>query len=99
MRMPVSRALVAVIAAASVASCGGKSAKVPPPTTTTETNPGPALSVLGSPAEAVTFAGARSAIVRLYRRRPGIRTFTVRDVEYSPATLNKVLDICHRGGL
>jgi hypothetical protein len=28
-----------------------------------------------------------------------MQTFVVRDVEYSPATRNKVLDICHRGGL
>jgi hypothetical protein len=100
MARPISRALVTVIAAASVASCGGKSAKAPTATTTAaETTPGPALSVLGSPVERVTFAGAKSAVARLYRRRPGMQTFVVRDVEYSPATRNKVLDICHRGGL
>lgn len=95
MATAASRALV-VVAVASVAGCGGKSADAPP-TTTAKANP--ALSVLSSPAETVTFAEAENAIGRLYRRRPGIRTFVVRDVEYSPATRNKVLDICRRGGL
>jgi hypothetical protein len=91
---------VVVIAAASLAGCGGKSAQAPPPTATAaKANPAPELSVLASPAETVTFAEAEGAIDRLYRRRPGIRTYVVRDVEYSPATRNKVLDICHRGGL
>jgi len=94
------RTLLVVVAAASVAGCGGKSAKAPPPTTTAaKANPSPAFSVLASPAETVTFAEAERAIDRLYRRRPGLSTFVVRDVEYNPATRNKVLDICHRGGL
>jgi hypothetical protein len=92
-RAAVRRALVAVLAAASLAGCGGKAADAPPSATTT---PAP---VVGSPAEAVTFADVESAIATLYRRRPGIRTFVVRDVEYNTATRNKVLDICHRGGL
>jgi len=96
MATAASRALV-VVAAASLAGCGGKSANAPPPTTTAKANP--ALSVLSSPAETVTFAEAEDAIGRLYRRRPGVRTFVVRDVEYSPATRSKVLDICRRGGL
>jgi predicted small lipoprotein YifL len=82
------RALVALLAAASLASCGGKSATTTAPAT-----------VVGSPAEEVTFAEVENAIARLYRRRPGIRTFVVRDVEYNTATRDKVLDICHRGGL
>src|SRR5262245_49438761 len=97
MATAASRALV-VVAAASLAGCGGKSAMAPSPTTIAA-KADPALSVLSSPAETVTFAEAESAIDGLYRRRPGIRAFVVRDVEYSPATRNKVLDICHRGGL
>lgn len=94
-----SLACTAVIAAASVASCGGKSANSPPATTTVAaTNPDTAPSVLASPAETVSFSQVERAIARLYRRRPGIGTFVVRDVEYTPATRNKVLDICHRGG-
>jgi hypothetical protein len=93
-------AFITVIAAASVASCGGKSAKAPPRTTTVaETNSAAARSVLRSPAETVSFAQVKREIASLYRRRPGIRTFVVRDVEYTPATRNKVLDVCHRGGL
>jgi hypothetical protein len=100
MARAVFRTLVVAMAAAFVAGCGGKSAKAPPPpTTAADTNSAPELSVLASPTETVTFAEAESAIDRLYRRRPGIRTYVIRDVEYSPATRNKVLDICHRGGL
>jgi len=93
-------ASIVLIATALVAGCGGKSAKAPSPTTTVAaTNPGAASSVLGSSAERVSFSQVERAIARLYRRRPGIATFVVRDVEYTPATRNKVLDICHRGGL
>ena len=96
----VSLAFIALVAAAFVASCGGKSGKAPPPrTTAVETNPAAASSVLRSPAETVSFTQVERAIASLYRRQPGIRTFVVRDVEYTPATRNKVLDICHRGGL
>jgi hypothetical protein len=98
MARPLTRALIAIIAVVSLASCGGKAEKPPTTTAATKTSRA-ALSVLGSRAERVTFDDVDSAITRLYRRRPGIRTFVVRDVEYSPLTLNKVLDICHRGGL
>jgi hypothetical protein len=93
-------AFIALITVASVAGCGSKSAKAPLPTTTAaETSPAAARSVLRSPAETVSFPQVERALVRLYHRRPGIRTFVVRDVEYTPATRNKVLDICRRGGL
>ena len=54
--------------------------------------------MLGSTARAVTFANLRTAIDRLYAEQPGIRTFVARDVEYSPKTRDKVLDVCRRGG-
>ena len=96
----VPLAFATLIAAVFVASCGGKYAKAPPRTTTVdETNPAAAPSVLRSSAETVTFTQVELAVGRVYRRRPGIRTFIVRDVEYTPTTRNKVLDICHRGGL
>jgi hypothetical protein len=79
---------VALVAAC--AGCGGGSTTKGTATTTP--------SVLGSPAQAVTFAGLRSSIARLYARQPGIRTFVARDVEYSPTTRDKVLDVCRRGG-
>jgi hypothetical protein len=73
--------------------CGGKAA-------TTQTEAAPAVvSVLTSKREPVSFDQVNTAIERLYRRRPGIRTYVVRDVEYSRATRDKVLEICHRGGL
>jgi hypothetical protein len=54
--------------------------------------------VLGSSARAVTFANLRAEIDRLYAQQPGIRSFVTRDVEYSPKTRDKVLDVCRRGG-
>jgi hypothetical protein len=86
-------ALVAVAAAVSFAGCGGSSAKAP------ATTAAKAPSLLDGGAETVTFAEVDRAIDRLYLRRPGIRTYVVRDVEYTAATRRKVLDICHRGGL
>jgi hypothetical protein len=47
----------------------------------------------------VTFGEVARAIDRLYRARPGIRSFVVRDVEYSPATRDKVLQVCREGGI
>lgn len=54
--------------------------------------------MLGGPAPHVAFADLTLAIERLYRQRPGIRTFVARDVEYTPATRDKVLGVCRRGG-
>lgn len=96
MAPPLFRTLLAVTAAALLAGCGGTSK--PPATTAPVTTPA-AASVLGSEPERVTFPELESAIARLYRRHPGLSGFVVRDVVYTPATRNKVLDICHRGGL
>jgi hypothetical protein len=45
-----------------------------------------------------TFAQAREALLALYASHPAIRAFTVKDVEYTPATRDKVLRVCHMGG-
>jgi hypothetical protein len=47
----------------------------------------------------VTFAQVDRAIEKLYRRHPQLRSFVVRDVEYTAATRDKVLQVCHEGGL
>jgi hypothetical protein len=76
------------LATAALGACGGGSKA----TTTT-------ASVLNSPRENVTFADVDAAIAKLYEQRPAIRTYVVRDVEYNDATRDKVLDVCHRGGI
>jgi hypothetical protein len=54
--------------------------------------------VVQSDPQTVSFAVVRQAVDRLYSRHPDIRTFVVRDVQYSPRTRDKVLSVCHRGG-
>jgi hypothetical protein len=54
--------------------------------------------VLRSQARDVTFTELRQSIDRLYIHHPGIRSFAVRDVEYTPRTRDKVLRVCHEGG-
>ena len=88
-RLPPLAIAVAVL---SLAGCGGSSSTTPPTTTT-------AASIRSGPRETVTFAEVDAAIADLYRRRPAIGTYVVRDVRYDAATRDKVLDVCHRGGL
>ena len=76
--------------AACLAGCGAGSPVTEAPA---------APSVLRSPPQAVTFDEVARAIDRLYRARPGIRSFVVRDVEYSPPTRDKVLRVCREGGI
>jgi hypothetical protein len=87
--------LAAAALVAALAGCGGGGSAAPPSATTTTAV---GLSVLGSTARTVTYATLRSAIERLYAEQPGIGTFVIRDVEYSPKTRDKALDVCRRGG-
>jgi hypothetical protein len=56
-------------------------------------------SILAGTPQNVGAAEVRAAVGDLYRRRPGLRRYAVRDVEYSPRTLAHVLGVCTRGGL
>ena len=49
--------------------------------------------------QASTFAEVKQAIDDLYTRHPGINSFVVRAVTYTPKTRDKVLKICSEGGL
>ena len=84
-------------AAISLAACGssttGDSAKK-----ATGSAPAKPATILSEPVEPTTFAQARAAMVAVYRSHPTIRKFTVRDVEYTSATRDKVLGVCHKGG-
>jgi hypothetical protein len=45
-----------------------------------------------------TFAQVERAVRHLYRTHPSIVKFMIQDVEYTPATRDRVLAVCHRGG-
>lgn len=85
-----------LIAAVSLAACGtsttsGSGAK-------STGAPAKPATILSEPIEPTTFAQARAAMVGVYRSHPAIRKFSVKDVEYTSATRDKVLGVCHRGG-
>ena len=73
---------------ALLAGCSGKDV----------TGGGGTASVLDGQVRRVSLAETRQAIDRLYRNHPAIRTFVVRDVEYTPQTRDRVLRVCSRGG-
>ena len=77
---------------AGAAGCGGK--KKDAATTTTAA----AGSLFSGFEPGVTFADARTAITRLYASHPEIRKFVYQDVYYTPASRDKVLAVCRRGG-
>jgi hypothetical protein len=92
----LSLAVGCLIAAISVAACGssttsGSGAK----STAAQAEP---ATILSEPIEPTTFAQARAAMVAVYRSHPAIRKFSVKDVEYTSATRDKVLGVCHKGG-
>lgn len=58
----------------------------------------PAPSILTAPVRPATFAQARAAVLALYRSHPGVREASFNNVEYTPATRDKVLRVCHSGG-
>lgn len=81
-------AVTAMAAASSVlAGCGSGSA---PATAAT-------ASTLGAAITPVPLSQVRQDITRLYQRAPGIASYSVKDVEYTTATRDKVLGVCANG--
>jgi hypothetical protein len=89
-RRAVLRAFGVVLLAAGVAGCGSSKTSAgrvePPPT------------ILAAPVQVRTFAQVERAVRHLYRTHPSIVKFMIQDVEYTPATRDRVLAVCHRGG-
>jgi hypothetical protein len=83
---------VVSIVLASLVGCGG-----PNPATETHTTESP-QSILADPVRPATFGAVERSVRALYRTHPAIGRFVVQDVEYTPATRDKVLAVCHRGG-
>ena len=51
----------------------------------------------GSP-QSVSFATVQQAVDDVYADEPGVGSFTVRSVDYTPAARDQVLAVCRRGG-
>ena len=83
--------LVAV-AIAALAVFGGLGASSSP--TATVRPP----SILSGAVRPTTFVQARAAVLALYRSHPAVSRASFSGVEYSSATRDKVLRVCHSGG-
>jgi hypothetical protein len=79
---PSTSLVIAVLLVAGVAGCGRSSE------TTT---------ILGGDIEKTSFRDVRQGIDELYRDHPEIRSFVARDVRYTPATRDKVMQVCSDG--
>src|SRR5262249_7080936 len=96
----IARTLLAVgclIAAISLAACGSSTTSGSRAKSTGAASVEPA-TILSEPIKPTTFGQARAAVVAVYRSHPAIRRFSVKDVEYTSATRDKVLGVCHKGG-
>ena len=58
----------------------------------------PAPSILTGPVQPTTFVQARAAVLSLYRSHPAVSRASFNDVDYTTATRDKVLRVCHSGG-
>jgi hypothetical protein len=88
-RYPVLGLSMACLLVACLAGCGG----IP------SASPTPAGSVLNGTVHRTSFAQVKHAIDTLYRSHPGIGTFQVQGVEYTPRTRDKVLKVCRDGSI
>jgi hypothetical protein len=82
----------------SIASCTAIPATVAVSSTPAPASPPPAGILTGDP-ELTSFDQVTQAIDRLYKEHSDVNSFLVKGVTYSPATRDKVLKICHEGGL
>ncbi len=86
------RFLVGIVACVGIAGCGGST-----------TSAGPAKAdrpptILTDPVQPTTFVQAQTAMLALYSSRRALSAFTVENVEYTPATRDKVLSVCRAAG-
>jgi hypothetical protein len=85
----VSLMVMAVVALAAFSGPGPSSS----PTASV-----PAASILTAPARPTTFVQARAALLALYQSHPAVSRASFNDVQYTSATRDKVLRVCHSGG-
>jgi hypothetical protein len=84
--------ILLVVAVGALAAFGGLEASSSPTTSAR------ARSILTGPVRPTTFVQARAAVLALYRSHPGVSRASFNNVDYSGATRNKVLSVCHSGG-
>ena len=58
-----------------------------------------AAGILDGEAQTTTFAQVKQAVDDVYSRYPGINSFVVQSVTYTPETRDKVLTVCRDGSL
>jgi hypothetical protein len=98
---PIARRalLVGVLAVALVAvavgalAAFGDTGRSNPPTASA-----PAPGILSESVEPTSFAQARAAVLALYRSHPAVSGASFNDVDYTTASRDKVLSVCHSGG-
>ena len=83
---PILRLVLASALVVLLAGCGGQTS----PT---------GVSLLDGRVQTTTLAQVKQAVDDLYSRHPGINSFVVQSVTYTPETRDKVLKICSEGGL
>ena len=82
----VAMAATAVVAIRSLGASSAPSVSVSAPT------------ILRAPVRPTTFVQAQAAIRALYRAHPAVGHASFDDVDYTAATRDKVLGVCHSGG-
>ncbi len=88
--------LLVVLPAACVVPSGVVTAPIAP------VQPAASLSsagILDGTVRPTSFEQVTQAIAELYRDHPAVNSFVVQGVTYNPETRDKVLKICHEGGL
>ncbi len=97
----LARAVILVLLALSLAACTA----APPPVLSVfsgapAATPTPVPSgIFDAGLQVTTFEQVKQSIDDLYSRHPGINSFIANGVTYKPETRDKVLKICHEGGL
>ena len=97
---PVLRLIVLSLGILVLASCTALPGAVAIPLAEVQPTPAPSPNgILTGEAQATTFDQVTGAIDKLYADHPDVNSFIVKGVTYTPATRDKVLKICHEGGL
>jgi hypothetical protein len=83
-----------------LAACTALPSAIAVPVAEVQATPAPSLAgILAGEVQPTTFDQVTAAIDKLYGDHPDVNSFVVKGVAYTPATRDKVLKICHEGGL
>ncbi len=93
--------LLAALPAACVTPSGALTAPIAQAQPAASPSPGVVLNagILDGTVQPTSFEQVTQAIEGLYRDHPAVNSFIVQGVTYNPETRDKVLKICHEGGL